>query len=483
MSAARTVVVGGGIAGLAAAYRCAQRGDDVTVVESAPALGGKLVSHVVDGLTLDAGAESLLARRPEGLDVIAASGRSGDVVHPATSGAGLWLDELTELPRQQLLGIPSDTGDPDLLAVLGEDAVARLTNEPPLGATMPSDMTVAELVGGQLGDAVVARLVEPLLGGVYAGRADQISVDAALPGLLDQVARAGSLVAGAAAIRARSTGEGPVFASVVGGLGSLPRSLASASGANVMTSTRAVALGPSTHRNGSTSPPEPPMVGDHARLDEGGWAVTVEDADGRSASRTLAADRVVVAVPGFAAAPLLAPVARVAATTASELDYATVALITAVFDARSVTADLNGTGFLVPPATGRLTKAATFVSRKWQWVADAAPGREVLRFSVGRHGDQRGIGLSDADLTAAVIDEVTGLLGLTGAPRATAVTRWGRSLPQYRVGHRERVTRARASLPPGIAVAGAAWDGVGIPACIASGWAAADRVAGIESHG
>ena len=89
----------------------------------------------------------------------------------------------------------------------------------------------------------------------------------------------------------------------------------------------------------------------------------------------------------------------------------------------------------------------------------------------------------NADLTAAVIDEVTGLLGLTGAPRATAVTRWGRSLPQYRVGHRERVTRARASLPPGIAVAGAAWDGVGIPACIASGWAAADRVAGIESHG
>ena len=455
MSAARTVVVGGGIAGLAAAYRCAQRGDDVTVVESAPALGGKLVSHVVDGLTLDAGAESLLARRPEGLDVIAASGRSGDVVHPATSGAGLWLDELTELPRQQLLGIPSDTGDPDLLAVLGEDAVARLTNEPPLGATMPSDMTVAELVGGQLGDAVVARLVEPLLGGVYAGRADQISVDAALPGLLDQVARAGSLVAGAAAIRARSTGEGPVFASVVGGLGSLPRSLASASGVTVLTSTVAADL----------------------RGDGGDWSIELEG------GQTMAAERLVIAVPGFAAAPLLASVARVASTTASELDYATVALITAVFDARSVTADLNGTGFLVPPATGRLTKAATFVSRKWQWVADAAPGREVLRFSVGRHGDQRGIGLSDADLTAAVIDEVTSLLGLTGAPRATAVTRWARSLPQYRVGHRERVAGARASLPPGVAVAGAAWDGVGIPACIASGWAAADRVAGIESHG
>ncbi|HUV47760.1 MAG TPA: protoporphyrinogen oxidase [Actinomycetes bacterium] len=455
MSAARTVVIGGGIAGLAAALRSAQRGDDVVVVESSPTVGGKLAGHVVDGLTLDAGAESLLARRPEGLDVIAACGRASDLVHPARSGAGLWLDELADLPRQQLLGIPTDVSDPDLLAVLGPDAVARLTHEPPLGAAMPSDMTVAELVGGQLGDAVVDRLVEPLLGGVYAGRADQISVEAALPGLLDHVVSAGTLVGGAAAMRARSTGEGPVFASVVGGLGSLPRSLASASGVTVMTSTVAADL----------------------RGASGDWSIELEG------GQTMAAERLVIAVPGFAAAPLLASVARVASTTASELDYATVALITAVFDAGSVTADLKGTGFLVPPASGRLTKAATFVSRKWQWVADAAPGREVLRFSVGRHGDQRGLELSDADLTAAVLDEVTGLLGLTEGPRASTVTRWERSLPQYRVGHRERVTRVRASLPLGIAIAGAAWDGVGIPACIASGWAAADRVAGAESDG
>ncbi len=424
----------------------------MTVVESASTPGGKLASHIVDGLTLDAGAESLLARRPEGLDVIAASGRAADLVHPATSGAGLWLDEIVALPRHQLLGIPSDAGDPDLVAALGDDALARLTEEPPMGATMPSDMTVAELVGGQLGDAVVDRLVEPLLGGVYAGRADQISVDAALPGLLDHVARAGSLVGGAAAMRARSVGEGPVFASVVGGLGSLPLSLVNASGVDVMTST---------------------VAGD-LRGASGDWSIELEG------GQTMAAERVVIAVPGFAAAPLLASIAGEASTTASDLDYATVALITGVFDTGSVSADLKGTGFLVPPATGRLTKAATFVSRKWQWVADAAPGREVLRFSVGRHGDQRGIDLSDADLAEAVLSEVTGVLGLTGGPRATAVTRWERSLPQYRVGHRARVTQARASLPPGIAIAGAAWDGVGIPACIASGWAAADRVAGVE---
>ena len=450
VSAARTVVIGGGIAGLAAALRSAQRGHDVVVVESSPTVGGKLASQVVDGLTLDAGAESLLARRHEGLDIIAAAGRQHDVVTPAASGAGLWLDGLVALPRQQLLGIPSDPGDADLPAVLGPEAAARVASEPRLGSPMPIDMTVADLVGRQLGDAVVDLLVEPLLGGVYAGRADQISVDMALPGLLEAVGQEGSLVRGAAALRARSAGEGPVFASVVGGLGSLPPSLVSACGATVISGSSAVEI----------------------RGTARGWSVEL------SSGEVVAADQVVVAVPAFAAAPLLAGVAPEASTVAAEVDYATVALITAVFDAGSVTADLQGTGFLVPPVTGRITKAATFVSRKWQWVADAALGREVLRFSVGRQGDQRGIELSDLELTARVLDEVADLLGLTSGPRASVVTRWERSLPQYRVGHRSRVARARAALPPTIGVAGAAWDGVGIPACIASGWAAADRVAG-----
>jgi oxygen-dependent protoporphyrinogen oxidase len=150
--------------------------------------------------------------------------------------------------------------------------------------------------------------------------------------------------------------------------------------------------------------------------------------------------------------------------------------VTAVFDASQVAPLPTGTGFLVPPITGRLTKAATFVTQKWQWVRDAAPDRVVLRFSVGRLGDQRGLDLDDDGLAAAVLDEVAPLLRLP-VPRATAVTRWESSLPQYRVGHSDRVARARALLPTGLAVAGAAWDGVGIPACIASGRAAAGGLA------
>jgi oxygen-dependent protoporphyrinogen oxidase len=315
---------------------------------------------------------------------------------------------------------------------------------------------VAALVGGQLGSDVVDRLVEPLLGGVYAGRADQISVDAALPGLLEAVRRTGSVVAAAASLRAGAPGAGPAFASVVGGLGSLPGSLVDARGLSVLTNTQAREL-----RHGAS----------------GGWTVVTD------AEESLPADRLIVAVPGFAAAALLASVAPEAAGVAVNLEYASVALVTTVFGAATVTTPLEGTGFLVPPVTGRLAKAATFVTRKWQWVQDAAPGREVLRFSVGRQGDARGLDLPDDELVRAVLDEVGDLLGLTDDPRAAAVTRWDRSLPQYRVGHRARVKQARQALPAGLAVAGAAWDGVGIPACIASGRSAADRVAGAEASG
>jgi oxygen-dependent protoporphyrinogen oxidase len=252
-------------------------------------------------------------------------------------------------------------------------------------------------------------------------------------------------------MRAGSPGDVPPFASVVGGLGSLPDSLAAVCSFTVVTNTRAVEL-----RQRDTS---------HR------WTVVTEGAG------PLDADRVILALPGYAAAPLLGSAAPDAAAVAAALDYASVALVTTVFDADAVSVPLQGTGFLVPPVTERLTKAATFVSRKWQWVHDAAPGREVLRFSVGRHGDARGLDWPDDQLVGAVLDEVGELLGIRGAPRAAAVTRWNRSLPQYRVGHRTRVAQARAALPDGLAIAGAAWDGVGIPACIASGRSAADRVA------
>jgi protoporphyrinogen/coproporphyrinogen III oxidase len=443
------VVIGAGVSGLEAARQLLRRGHTVTVLEASDRVGGKLRSHVVDGITLDAGAESLLTRRPEALDLVAAAGREADLVHPAPTGAGVWLDALRPLPRTQLLGIPTEADDLDLAGLLTPGGLRRLQQE--VAPDAATDVSVAALIGGALGDEVVDRLVEPLLGGVYAGRADQISVDAALPGLRELALHEGSVVRAASSLRqasmAASDGR-PAFASVVGGLGSLGESVVGACGVQVLRGTSAVSLGGGP----------------------GAWSVTTSD------GRVLSTDRVLVAVPAHAAAGLLATVAPEASAVAVRLEYASVALVTAVFDASEVLPLPAGTGFLVPPMTGRLTKAATFVTQKWQWVRDAAPDRVVLRFSVGRLGDQRGLDLDDDGLAAAVLDEVAPLLRLP-APRATAVTRWESSLPQYRVGHTDRVARARALLPTGLAVAGAAWDGVGIPACIASGRAAVDALA------
>ncbi len=448
MSGTKVVVIGGGIAGLAAASRLKSPGHVVTVLEASMAVGGKLRTHMVDGLRLDAGAESILARRPEALQLVEHAGRAADVVHPATTGAGVWLDRVIPLPTQQLLGVPSDLKAPDLVALLGDEAIQRMRDEPKIDQ-LDADVSVGDLVGSQLGQIVVDRMVEPLLGGVSAGRAADISADMAVPGLLEAARRDGSLVKAARRLRtasAKGATTQSVFASVRGGLGTVGESLVTSQDLNVRRGTIAVSI------NGRP----------------GHWRIATPEGE------ELTAGSVVVATPGFAAGPLLVDVAPDAAKTASAIDYASVALITMVFDRQKLTSLPKGTGFLVPPVTGRLTKAATFVSQKWRWVRHLAPNRDVLRFSVGRLGDERGLELSDADLTAAVLDEVAELIGVRGAPPATAVTRWNQSLPQYRVGHRARVADARGSLPEGIAVAGAAWDGIGIPACIASGWAAAD---------
>jgi oxygen-dependent protoporphyrinogen oxidase len=448
------LVVGGGISGLAAASRLLEHGRSVLVLEASERVGGKLRTHTVDGLQLDAGAESMLARRPEGLALVVRAERVDDLVHPATSGAGIWTGGVQPLPRQQLLGIPSDVDAPDLAALLDRDAIDALHREPRFVSGV-HDETVGSMVRRQLGDAVVDLLVEPLLGGVYAGRADDISADMALPGLTEAAARTGSLVGAARALREPSTGRAgepsgeQVFASIRGGLGTLADSLVAAAAIDVRLATRVAS------------------VDRHRAI----WRLVTDSGE------PITASAIVLAIPAPEVAKVLSESAADVAQIASAVDYASVALVTAVFDRDAV--DLpTGTGFLVPPITGRLVKAATFVSQKWQWVKDAAPDRVVLRFSVGRDGDTGWFGFDDAELTAAVLHEVGELLGIKADPRATEVTRWSGSLPQYRVGHRRRAAFVRERLPAGVAVAGGAWDGVGVPACIASGWAGADLVAG-----
>ncbi len=449
-------MVGGGIAGLTAALDLSRAGHSVTVLEAADRPGGKLRTASVAGQQIDVGAESALAVRPEFADLVGAVGLAHRLTTPATTSASVWArGALRPLPTGTLMGIPSD---PDsALGILTEGEVDRLRAERP-GPALDDDLTVGRLVADRLGTAVVDRLVEPLLGGVYAGSANALSVRATTPQLWAAVADGGSLLEAARSAAARAAGSTrSAFVGVSGGLASVVPALVSgieATGGSV--------------RSGV-------IVRGLARDTGGGWRVS---AGPTTDVEVLTADAVVVAVPAAPAARLLAEVASDASARLGEIESASMAIVSWGFDAEEL-GDLPGSGVLVPPVEGLTIKASTFSSRKWGWLAEAAPATAFVRASIGRAGEAGALQRSDEELDHLARRELGGLLGRDlPRPVDVHVQRWGGALPQYAVGHVERVTRIRrdVSAVPGLAVAGAAYDGVGLPAVVASGHAAADAV-------
>ncbi|GGV30879.1 protoporphyrinogen oxidase [Streptomyces griseoflavus] len=458
---ARVVVVGAGIAGLAAAHRLLERGARVTVLEASDRVGGKLLPGEIAGARVDLGAESLLARRPEAVGLAREVGLAGRLQPPATASAALWTrGALRPMPKGHVMGVPGTSAA--LAGVLSDEGLARIERDAGLPRTeVGDDVAIGEYVAARLGREVVDRLVEPLLGGVYAGDAYRISMRAAVPQLFEAARTHTSLTEGVREIQARAAAAGqtgPVFMGIAGGVGTLPLAVAEsvrARGAEILTGTPVTGL---------------------RRDPEDGWRVVAGE-------RVLRADAVVVAVPAPAAAALLRAEAPGAAAELSGVEYASMALITLAYR-RAEAALPEGSGFLVPPVDGRTIKASTFASRKWGWIDEENPDLVVLRTSVGRHGETEILGRDDADLVEVSRHDLRAATGLTAAPVASRVTRWQDGLPQYPVGHHARVTRVRAHLAglAGLAVCGAAYDGVGVPACIASAYAAVDQIHG-DLHG
>lgn len=453
MSVGRVVVVGGGIAGLTAAYELGAS-YDVLLLEGSAELGGKLRTAEVAGVSVDVGAEAMLNRRPEGVDLARELGLT--IVHPATSSSGLWSrGEVRRLPRS-LMGVPLDLADLADSGVLSEAGLERVRREPSLPASdLAADRTVADLVAERLGEEVVERLVEPLLGGVYAGHAGRLSAAATTPQLV-ALARQGSLVEAAATL---PVSDLPVFAGLPGGMGTLPAAL--------------VGSGRFAAR---TDAPVRGLVRSGA-----GFELTVGST--RDPERIMA-DAVVLACPAAPAARLLADLAPAAAEELASVEAASVAVVTHAFRAADLAGpDAAGTsGFLVPPVERRGIKAATYSFAKWVWVRESGDGLLLLRTSTGRHREEAALQRSDAELVATSLAELSAAAGVTAAPVASHVQRWGGALPQYAVGHLDRVARIRAGVArvPGLAVCGAAYDGVGVPAVIGSARAAVASVTQAE---
>lgn len=466
----RCVVIGGGLAGLTAAHALAANpAYDVLVLESTARPGGKLQVAEVAGIGVDVGAESMLNRRPEGVALVRELGLP--LVHPTPAQPRLWSrGALRPLPRS-LMGVPLDVEDlarSGVLSPAGLERVRRERDRPPTHLLEDADISVGALVAQRMGEEVVDRLVEPLLGGVYAGRAHEISARAAVPALVEQAER-GSWLAQAPSAAEREQAPRPVFAGIESGVGRLPVALVEAGRFALRTDAvvRAISRGPT------------------------GFQLEVAVPGG---TEVLAADDLIVATPAAASARLLRGVASAAAEQLALIESASVAVISLAVPAISV-AHLDTSGFLVPPVERAGVKAATFSWAKWAWVRDAGKSREagtdvaLLRASWGRHREEWVLQRTDEELIALTVQDLVRTCGLTGPVIDAHVQRWGGGLPQYAVGHLTRVSRVRDAVagvnatdpaPDAgrIAVCGAAYDGVGIPAVIASAQRAAAQIAG-----
>jgi oxygen-dependent protoporphyrinogen oxidase len=406
------------------------------------------------------------------------------------------------------MGVPAEPAELAATGLLSAEGLARAAADAELPAAPAddADASVTDRVGARMGREVVDRLVEPLLGGVYAGRCEDLSFQATLAPLaaaaprfasLGQAvasllppapavatpaapaqsgsaqsgsAQSGSAQSGPARSAPSTAGAGPaaaagvapapppVFTTLAGGLGTLPPLLAAASGAEV--------------RTGST-------VRELVRT-AAGWRLTIGSAH---APQWLDADAVILALPARPASRLLAGTSPAAAAALAEIRYASMAVITLAYPDAAFPAPPAGSGFLVPAVDGHAIKAVTYSTVKWPHLRRSAAGEEtglhLVRCSVGRLGDEAILQRDDAELAGLAAADLAVAAGVPASQLVDVrVTRWGGGLPQYSVGHLGRVARIRAGVAaePGLAVCGAAYDGVGIPACIASARQAAGQV-------
>jgi protoporphyrinogen/coproporphyrinogen III oxidase len=462
------VVVGAGITGLTTAFTLTTRdpGLRVTVLEASARVGGKILTTPFAGRPVDCGADAFLARVPEARELCEELGIAGMLTSPAERSALVWAGgELRRLPAGLVLGVPTDMDALAASGIVSADGVARATldleateapaTEPVGDPEAEGDLSVGHLVRGRLGDEVYEQLVAPLLSGVNAGDADQLSVAAGAAQLATASRRSPSLIRGLreqqqAALEAGADPTAPVFHGIPVGTQTLTDLLLA----------RLTQAGAAVHLSCAVE-----------SLERAGAGYALRTPQGR-----IEADRVVLCTPAPVAARLLADLAPSAAEGLADLEYASAAMVTLAVPRVALDHPLDASGFLVGAADRLPTlTACSWASAKWAHLDD--PDVAVLRVSAGRYGDTAALDLTDDDLVAALTVDLTTTMGLRGGPIEHRVTRWWDGLPQFRPGHLGRVRAWREAVAehvPGVILAGAAYDGLGLPACVRQGRHAAD---------
>ena len=455
------VVLGGGIAGLAAAHRLVESGVPglrVRVVEAGQRWGGKVFSERRQGYLLESGPDSLVPQKPEALALARQLGLESRLVKSQDARRGLYLwrrGDLVPLPPGLALLVPERRGDLLRSPLLSWFGKARFLAEPLLpGKHRSEDESLADFVRRRFGREALERLAEPVLAHIHVADIERMSLQATYPLLRQLEIRYGSLTRGVEALRRSrpAASPAPLFWSLAGGLGELVDALI------------------------AHLPAESLLLGRRARrveLQEGGtfskeggtWRVVLEDGE------VLAADVVILALPAFAAADLMAGVDLALATALGKIRYVSMATLSLGFRREDLGRDLDGFGFFVPWGEDRRILACSWSSSKFE--GRAPDGSVLVRIFLGGAQREADLELEDDELIAGVLEELQEMLGVRGEPELTRLFRIPRGYPQYDVGHVQRVIQIEKLLPKGVFVAGSGYDGVGLPACIASGHQAA----------
>ncbi len=454
------LIIGGGITGLAAAYRLQIIAPDVqiTLVERDGRLGGKILTEHTDGFLIEGGPDSMLARKPRGVGLCEELGsaeqlhgrdpahnktfvRRHGALYPLPSGlTGMIPTNLTALEQNPLI------------SSAGKERLAREAEIPPAAET--GDESVGSFVTRRLGREVYEALIEPLMSGIYAGDGEQLSLAATFPQLRQLELKYGSLLKGLQASQTSSATPAayPPFVALRGGLGDLVTSLvAQINGVQLLTGV--------------------------------GVETLQRDADGRtylatlSDAQTISADAVIMTTPAFISAKLLADIAPDLAAAHAAIPHASSATVCLAFNQGELATHLDGYGYVIPRVEETDILACTWTSSKWQ--GRAPTGQVLLRVYLGRYGRRDILEETDAALVALARSELREMLDISAPPTLARVYRWPNGMPQYTIGHLDRLAQIEAGIKqqPGLFVAGAAYRGVGIPDCIHSAEQAAQAAA------
>ncbi|MGE0449404.1 MAG: protoporphyrinogen oxidase [Vicinamibacterales bacterium] len=446
------LIVGGGMAGLSAAYELLQQRVPFLLLEAGPRIGGVVLSERVGPFTVDAGPDSLLVQKPEAIKLCQELGLGARLV-PTKLPRIAYIQRggrLHALPAASVLGIPTAWGPfirTSLFSLPGKLRMGAEMFVPP--RRDDGDESIGAFMRRRFGSEATTYLAEPLLAGIHAGDVDRLSVRALFPRLRETEQRFGSLLR---AFRSQPRPASPdgAFRSLPGGLSELTDALAA------MLPRQAVRV-------------DTPVT--RVWRDDQGWHVECAGGERQSARG------VILAAPAHAAAALLRQSAPGVARLCAEVPYASVATVAFAFARASVSHPLNGSGFVVPRVEGTGILAGSWLSSKWPH--RAPDGHVLLRAFLGGARDPEALDRSDAQLVSTGLRAMAPLLGITGDPLFTRVYRWERANAQHEVGHLERVDAIERELAtrPGLWVTGSGFRGVGVPDCVADGRAVARRAA------